>query len=446
MKIGKILAAIATSALLTATLTVASPATAAELDTLQICTGDADAPSPAAPQKIIEVWADKGTISTIDKKVCTWARGNDSYKVKLIQKDFSTVRDALKVAVTKKVAPDILAGAAHDWIGNLVKANALLPIDAQLPANFKDDFIPGALRAMKFNGHYYGVPGWTENIAILRNVSKAPNPVTRIDQIKNGELGINYSATTSDPYHFYPFQTMFDAPVFTQNDAGDWTNTVGMGGTKGAAFAKWLKTKGTAFFGKPANASILCEFLNPAGTKTVKGKKVKVGLIKYWVTGSWNINAIESGAGGCKKGLKIGTGYAIDPFPTGPTGIVPQQFLGIRGYLMVNGGQGTATNVAGATLLMRYLSSQAVQTSIFNLWNKTPANAASLNAAKSDPVIKGFADAANTVPMPNSPAMDAAWTIWGKAQTRIIQGKESKPDTAWNKMVSELQKAINKLI
>jgi len=410
MKIGKITAAIASAAVFAATLSAASPASAVQT---------------------LVVWADKGTIDTIKSKVLAWDTANADYTVTLVQKDFSTVRDALKVAVPKGQGPDILAGAAHDWVGNLVKANVLLPIDAQLPANFKDDFVPGALQAMKYNGHYYGVPGWTENIAFLRNVKKAPNAVASINQVKNGEIGINYSATTSDPYHFYPFQTMFNAPIFTQDAEGDWTNTVGMGGTKGAAFAKWLKTKGTAFFGKPADAKILCNFIN--------------GKIKYWVTGAWNINAIESGASGCAKGLTLGSGYAIDPFPKGPTGITPKQFLGIRGYLMVASGPGNTTNVAGATLLMRYMSSTAVQTSLFNTANKTPANAASLNAAKTDPVIRGFAEAANTVPMPNSPAMDAAWVIWGKAQTRIIQGKEAKPDVAWTNMTKALQTAINKV-
>ncbi len=410
MKLGKIAAVIASAALLTTTLTVASPA--------------------SAVQNLV-VWADKGTIDTIKTRVTAWDTANADYTVSLVQKDFSTVRDALKVAVPKGQGPDILAGAAHDWVGNLVKANVLLPIDAQLPANFKDDFINGALQAMKYNGHYYGVPGWTENIAFLRNVKVAKTKVTSINQVKNGEIGINYSATTSDPYHFYPFQTMFDAPVFTMDSGGDWTETVGMGGTKGANFAKWLKTKGTAFFGKPADAKILCNFLN--------------GKIKYWVTGAWNINAIESGASGCKKGLVINSTYSIDSFPKGPTGITPKQFLGIRGYLMVASGPNNTTNVAGATLLMRYMSSEATQYSLYDNFNKTPANKAALARAKDNPVIKGFADAANTVPMPNSPAMDAAWVIWGKAQTRIIQGKEAKPDKAWDTMTKALQAAINKL-
>lgn len=409
MKLGRISAAvIAAAALLGSSLTVVSPASAVEN---------------------IVVWADKGTLDTIKTRVQAWDTSEPGYTVTLTQKDFSTVRDALKVAVPKGQGPDILAGAAHDWVGNLVKANVLKPVT--LPANFKDDFVNGALQAMKFNGQYYGVPGWTENIAFLRNVKKQKTRITSINQVKNGEIGINYSATTSDPYHFYPFQTMFNAPVFKSDASGDWTDTVGMGGTNGANFAKWLKTKGTAFFGKPADAKILCNFLN--------------GKIKYWVTGAWNINAIEAGAGGCKTGLKIGTGYSIDPFPKGPTGITPKQFLGIRGYLMVADGPNNKTNVAGATDLLRWLSSEASQFSIYDNFNKTPANKAALNRAKDNPVVKGFADAANTVPMPNSPAMDAAWVIWGKAQTRIIQGKESKPDVAWANMVKALQASINKL-
>lgn len=430
MKLGRIAAAvIASAALLGSTLTVVSPASAAELDSKLMCSNDPDKQGDP-PQKEVEIWADKGTVDTIVTRVCSWARTNSGYKVKVTSRDFSTVRDALKVAVNKGQGPDILAGAAHDWVGNLVKAAVLKPIT--LPANFRDDFVPGALQALRYNGQYYGVPGWTENIAFLRNVKKQKTPITSINQVKNGEIGINYSATTSDPYHFYPFQTMFNAPVFTSDSDGDWNNTVGMGGTNGANFAKWMKTKGTAFFGKPADAKILCNFLN--------------GKIKYWVTGAWNINAIEQGAGGCKKGLKIGTGYSIDPFPKGPTGITPKQFLGIRGHLLVADGPNNKTNVAGATDLLRWLSSEGTQFSIYDNFNKTPANKAALNRAKDNPVVKGFADAGvNAVPMPNSPAMDAAWVTWGKAQTRIIQGKESKPDVAWANMVKALQASINKL-
>ena len=422
------------------------------LATAGVIAGAFFATAPANAATNLTIWADKGTIDTIKARVNVFKSQNPEYTINLVEKDFGTVRDALKVAVPKGQGPDILAGAAHDWIGNLVKANVLAPIDASLPPSWKDDFVKGGLAAMKYNGKYYGAPGWTENIAILRNVKKAPKPLTSVDQIKDGELGINYSATNSDPYHMYPFQTMFGAPVFTQVTSGvnkgDWTNTVGMGGTKGAAYAKWMKTKGTKFFGPPANAKILCDFLNPTKTTVVKGKKVTTGTIKYWVTGAWNINAVENGSAGCVNGLNIGTGYSIDKFPKGPKSagsLVPQQFLGIRGYLMVASAPGNPTNVPGAVEFMKFMTSQATQFNLYDNFNKTPANAAALNQAKDNPVIKGFAGAANTVPMPNSPAMDAAWTIWGKAQTRIIQGKEAKPDVAWAAMVKALQTAIDKV-
>jgi arabinogalactan oligomer/maltooligosaccharide transport system substrate-binding protein len=405
--------------------------------------------NPASAVTNLTIWADKGTLDTIKARVMYWDTTKPEYSVTLVERDFGTVREVLKTAVPKGQGPDILAGAAHDWIGNLVAANVLQPIDASLPPNFKDDFVPGALQAMKYNGKYYGVPGWTENIAILRNVSKARTAAKSVNDIKDGELGINYDATNSDPYHLYPFQTMFKAPIFNQiasgPNKGDWSNTVAMGGVNGGKFAKWLASKGTKFFGPPNNAKILCDFLNPAKTTKVKGKIVKTGGIKYWVTGAWNIKSIQDGAAGCTKGLKIGSGYSIDPLPAGPTGTKPQQFLGIRGYLMVASGPNNKTNVPGAVDLMRYMSSQATQYSIFDNANKTPANLAALNQAKSDPVVRGFANAANTVPMPNSPAMAAAWTIWGKAQTRIIQGKEKSPEVAWTNMTKALQLAINKV-
>jgi arabinogalactan oligomer/maltooligosaccharide transport system substrate-binding protein len=408
------------------------------LTALTVVGGGLSIATPVSAASELVIWADKGTLDTIKGRVAAWDTANAEYTAKLVEKDFGTVREVLKTAVPGGTGPDILAGAAHDWIGNLAAANVLTPIDQYLPANFKDDFVPGALQAMKYNGKYYGTPGWTENIAILRNVKKAPKPLKSVNDIKDGELGVNYDATNSDPYHLYPFQTMFNAPVFKTDSKGDWTNTVGMGAKPGADFAKWLKLKGTKFFGPPSNAKILCDFLNKADTKK------KTGLIKYWVTGAWNINAIESGAGACKTGLQIGTGYSIDPFPVGPTGIKAKQFLGIRGYLMMASKPGNPTNVPAAVDLMKFMSSEAVQFNLYDNFNKTPANKAALNRAKTNPVIAGFANAANTVPMPNSPAMAAAWTIWGKAQTRIIQGKEAKPDVAWATMVKTLQSTIDK--
>jgi len=107
--------------------------------------------NPASAATNLTIWADKGTLDTIKSRVQKWDTDNAAYTVTIVERDFGTVREVLKTAVPKGQGPDILAGAAHDWIGNLVAANVLLPIDANLPANFKDDFVPGALQAMKYS-------------------------------------------------------------------------------------------------------------------------------------------------------------------------------------------------------------------------------------------------------------------------------------------------------
>lgn len=73
-----------------------------------------------------------------------------------------------------------------------------------------------------FNGKQYGVPFYTENIALVRNLKKAPKAPTTGAQIKNGELLIGtYGAVGGDPYHFYPVQSSFGAPVFDSTSGLD---------------------------------------------------------------------------------------------------------------------------------------------------------------------------------------------------------------------------------
>ena len=115
--------------------------------------------TPAMAATKLVIWGDQGTVDTISSRVKKWDTDNDAYTVELVAKDFGVVRDLVKTAVPKGQGPDILAGAPHDWIGNLVAANVLLPINNSLPDNFKDDFVDGALQALKYKGKYYGVPG-----------------------------------------------------------------------------------------------------------------------------------------------------------------------------------------------------------------------------------------------------------------------------------------------
>jgi arabinogalactan oligomer/maltooligosaccharide transport system substrate-binding protein len=370
------------------------------------------------------IWVDNGNKPVIQKVVYAWAAAND-VEITLVGKDFGQTRDLVKTAVPAGTGPDVLAAAPHDWTGNLAAAGVLRTIT--LPAAVKAGLASNALAGFRVDGKQYGVPAWTENIAWLRNVKKAPKAVTSLSQVKNGELEIGYGSDGGDPYHFYPLQTAFGAPVFTSTSAG-WTTTLGMKNAGGNKFAAWLESKGTAFFGAPSNwGNLACDF--------ILGKK------KYWITGPWSIGDIEGGKAGCTVGLKVGTGYAIDKFPKGDKAGV--QFMGVRGFYITNS---ASTDVKAATKLLTYLAGSVPQTVFFTKDAKTPANLKALAVAKKNKVIAGFAAAgATAVPMPNIPAMDSVWDKWGKAEARLIKGTKVEATAAaeWTKMATEIQALIN---
>ena len=365
----------------------------------------------------ITVWYPDDKKATYADVVTKWGKDN-GVNVVLVPKSFGSVRDLLKTAVPAGTGPDVLLGAAHDWTGNLVAAGVVRPIN--LSATTVASLTPASLGIFKSGGKQYGVPAYTENIAVLRNIKAAPKALTNISQIKAGELQIGYGETSGDAYHFYPLQSAFGAPVFEWTSKG-WAQSAAMGGANGAAFAKFL-TKGQAFFGKASNwGNLACDFIN--------GKK------KYWITGPWSINDIEKGNSNCTKGLKFGTQYAIDSFPAGPGG-KGSQFLGGKGMFLTNS---PSTDTVTSMQLLNYLASKEAQIAFFNAEFAAPANKAALAVASNDPVIKAFAVAGkNAVPMPSFAVMDSVFDKWGKTEARIILGKSTDPAADWATMVTSV--------
>ena len=368
----------------------------------------------------ITVWYPSDKKSTYFDLITAWGKTN-SVNVTLVGKDFGQVRDILKTAVPAGTGPDVLLGAAHDWTGNLVAAGVVRPIN--LPAAVTSSVTANSLGGFKINNKQYGVPAYTENLAFLRNVKKAPKPVAKLSDIKTGELAVPYG-TGGDGYHFYPLQTAFDAPVFVPTNSGTWTSTVGMGDTNGANFAKFL-AKGTKFFGSGGYGQ-LCDFIN--------------GKIKYWISGPWQIKNIQGGAAACKTGLKLGSGYAIDSFPAGPTGKKGVPFLGAKGAFMTNS---PSTDVVTSTQLLTYLAGKEAGLAFFNAEYAAPANVEALKVASADPAIKAFSAVGKGIlPMPNIVAMDSVWDKWGKTEAKILSGKSTNPASDWDIMVKAITAAV----
>ncbi|MCX8530281.1 MAG: extracellular solute-binding protein [Rhodoluna sp.] len=390
-------------------------------------------PSQATDPSIL-IWVDNGAKPVVQKVIYDWA-SDKSVDVTIVGKDFGAVRDLLKTAVPGGTGPDILAAAPHDWTGDLAAAGVLRPVT--LSTAVKAGLQKNAYDAFLYGGQHYGVPGWTENIAVLRNPKFIKAPIAKVTDIPAGKIQIGtWGATGSDPYHFYPVQTSFGADVFASTSAG-WSKTLGMTGAKGAAFANFLNTKKAVFFGgadTPWNTAI-CNLIN--------GKR------PLWVSGPWAIDAVKNGVANsvatpnCAKGISVAAKtLAIDPFWKGTDGKTAKQFMGVRGFYLTSSAN---TDLATANSLLSFIAGKDSQVAFYTKANKTPANLAALKVASANPVIKGFATAgATAVPMPNIPAMDSVWDKWGKVEGRILTGHAVGSAAAdWAATMTEIQALVN---
>src|SRR4029079_18783914 len=112
------------------------------------------------------------------------------------------------------------------------------------------DFLPVPAKAMNYGGTLSGLPYSVENIALVKNnaLVKDATPATFDDLVAQAKVaGVDYSVLiqqdekTGDPYHMYPLQTSFGAPVFGTDASGAYDgNKLTLDSDQGRAFAAYL--------------------------------------------------------------------------------------------------------------------------------------------------------------------------------------------------------------
>ncbi|HEX6365281.1 MAG TPA: extracellular solute-binding protein, partial [Agromyces sp.] len=220
-----------------------------------------------------------------------------------------------------------------------------------------------------------------------------------------------------NPYHLYPFQTAFGAPVFGTNDEGYDPTDLQLGNAGGEQFAAWLGAQGkngSGVFNTDIDGDIAKQaFLD--------------GTAAFWLTGPWNVGSAIDG----------GINVAIDTVPS-PTADPASPFAGVKGFFV---SAESKNKVAANDFLVNYLGTEDVQLELFKAGNVLPALSAAAETASEDPIIEGFANVgAEAVPMPAIPAMGSVWQYWGIAEADVINGAD--PVTTWQKLTADVQAAI----
>lgn len=404
--------------------------------TLAACGSDADTddetttpPADATDEETTEgsgdltgtltIWADETRIDLI-QQIGEQFTADSGIGIDVVQKASADIGTEFITAVPSGEGPDIIV-SAHDGLGGWVTNGVVGTVELGDRAG---ELSPAALAGVTYDGQTYGVPYAIENIALVRNNELATEtPGTWDELVAQGtDLATEYPVliqqdpATSDPYHLYPLQTSFGAPVFATSEDGSYTADLAMGGEEGQAYAEFLAAQ--------AEAGVLDVNI----TADVAKEAFLAGDSAYMITGPWNVTEF----------IDAGMDVAVMAVPTAG-GEEAQPFVGVQAFFPnIDSENALLVN----EFLVNYIATPEVQTELFELGGRVPAMTEAAEGLD-DPILQGFNEAGATgAPMPAIPEMSAVWDFWGAAEADIISGS-AEPAERWTTMVENVEGAIS---
>lgn len=376
----------------------------------------------------LTVWVDANRVDEL-KDIAEAFTDDKGIEVKLVQKEYGDVmREDFIQQVPSGEGPDVMIGG-HDWLGQLVQNGVVAPLEL---GDTAEEFSDVAIQAMSYEGTTYGLPVSLENIALVRNTDLAAStPATWDELISAGEAVVASGAAQypvlvpsdpvdSDPYHLYPLQTSYGAPLFGIDADGSYNpEELLIGSEGGNEFAAKLVEWGER------------GVLNTNITGDIARDEFAAGKSPYILSGPWNLPAFQD----------AGIAYAIDAIPqAGPD--APTPFVGVQGFFV---SAKSKNALAANEFVVNYLGSEEAQLALYEAGGRPPALTSAFDVASADnPDVGAFGEVGLTgVPMPAIPEMGAVWDNLGSTQSALINGTAGDPTEAWQTMAGRIQAAID---
>ena len=353
-------------------------------------------------------------------------------KLELTNVILGETRDKFIQAAPKGEGPDLIATIPHDQIGEFVSAGVLEPMTKYLDAKTKSDTQASAIDAFNYKGKLFGLPMWSEAVAVVYNKKLVPKGVPKswdafvatAQKLTNPEKQeFGFLAPIGIQYHMNGIYRAFGAYVFGKNADGS-LNPQDIG----------LANEGAVKAAQTINDLRFKYKLIPEGTENPDLEKdlFTKGKVAMWLTGPWDMSAV--------KDAKIDYGIGLLPKPTGAKSNW-SPFIGVRGLVM----NAYSKNKEVAAAFAKFLISSENQISLNQEGGRLPISKTALKKLKADPTVTGFgAAAAAGIAMPNIAEMGSVWGPWGDALALSI--KTANPDYGafHKKAVEAILSAINK--
>ena len=384
------------------------------------------APSFAAvnPAKTVTIWMDSNAKDDEQTPIiAAWAK-TQGITINIVYK--KDIRNEFIKAVPEGKGPDLLFGA-HDWTGQLVGSGTVAPI---VIGSLGKQFTNNTKSAFMIGGKLYGLPIFTENIALIWNKRDGEDPTGKtMAQLIASKPGlgmpIQKANTNGDPYHMSVFASSFGLTLGGYSKAG-WTSKLGYGGAGADAYAQWLVDNGQKLVAVDGWDKSACH-LQSGG---------------YLISGPWMYNHGQDTISGCasKPLTKDQIGIAKIPSAGGKT---VHQFSGTKGYWQSVKVAGSKNSVTVGKVL-RYIGVADFQTAFQKKGNTIPANLGSL-AVLSDKALDAFrAAGTDAYPMPSWVYLDSVWAKVGQAEQALVWGTSTgNPGDFLRKAIASLQATVD---
>ena len=195
----------------------------------------------AAEGATLTVWVDTERVDALKGAAEAYTE-KTGVEVELVGKDNADIKDDFIQQVPTGKGPDITMGA-HDWLGELSTNGVVAPIELGDSAG---DYLPSrSTRRPTRAPPTCSLRGREHRRAAQRR----PHPRGRHELRRHDRQGqaaglaqpfVVEQGAEGNPYHLYPFQTAFGAPVFGTNDEGYDPTDLQLGNAGGEQFATWL--------------------------------------------------------------------------------------------------------------------------------------------------------------------------------------------------------------
>jgi maltose-binding protein MalE len=378
----------------------------------------APTPPPAAVAGTLTIWADT-VRAPILKTVSEAFTAQYNVPVQVYEIGFGDIRDQLILRGPTGEGPDIIIGA-HDWLGQLVQAGVVEPLDLGAKAS---SFEQVGLDAFSYGGVLYGLPYVSEAIALYYNKDLVPTPPTTWDELKTmakdlqdaGTVDQGYCLQKGDPYHTEPILTGFGGYIFGKNDDGSYNpQDVGLDSEGGLAYAEELDSL--------VKDGLLKDNVDYAACTTM----MTTGKSAFWITGPWALNDFRTS----------GVNYGVAPIPTMDE--QPRPFVGVQGMMVSSF---APNKLLAQTFLTEYVATDDTMAALYEADPRIPVWK-SLKDTITDPDILAFSESAvNGDPLPAIPEMSSVWTAWTDA-INLIFGQGQEPDSAMTDAAAKIRDLI----